>query len=325
MNITAALQFVRGAISRKDLVPALRHFCIRNKQIKSFNGSLGLCSPINCEFTVAPDGAQFLKAIQACGEQVITLGLEESGRLAVMSDNLRVVVDCADIADFPDVKPTGTRINLTNDIREHLQALSPFVATDASRPWACGILLDGEFAYATNNIVLVQAWLGYQFPVRVNLPSVAVEEILRIPEPPLYMLMDEARVSFHYADGRWLLAQLLSAEWPDAATRLDSVVAGKACTVHERFYEAVEQLLPFADELGRVYFHGDCIATTHEPNNAGAQFWLGDGAVPAKGIFNATQLLRLKGLAKDIDFGAYPEPCPFFGDAVRGVICGFRS
>ena len=42
-----ALKFVQGAVSKKDLVPALTHFRIENGTVRSYNGMLALCTPIS--------------------------------------------------------------------------------------------------------------------------------------------------------------------------------------------------------------------------------------------------------------------------------------
>ena len=41
-----SLKFVKGAVSRKDHVPALTHFQIKNGFVKGHNGTLTLCAPM---------------------------------------------------------------------------------------------------------------------------------------------------------------------------------------------------------------------------------------------------------------------------------------
>lgn len=315
-----ALKFVQGAVARKDFVPSLTHFRIANGFVKGFNGSLGICSPIDLDLDISPKAVQFVKAIAACTE-TISMHVAQNGKLVISSGNFRAHIECDDPKNFPDILPGGRTIKPSGDMIPALAYLEPFIAVDASRPWACGILFDGESAFATNNIVLVQYWLGFTFPNRVNIPESAVRELIRIGESPARIQVSDTRITFHYEDGRWISTQLLHAEWPDVITLLDKFDAAPEPVAGE-FWEALAQLLPFVDEAGRVYFHGDKIATGKEPDLAGIAVQV---SCPSAGIFNAKQLSNLRLVANSISFAAYPAPVPFSGERSRGVIVGLRE
>lgn len=321
-----ALQFVRGAVSRKDIVPALQHFRIHRGTIRSYNGTIGLNSPIACDLDIAPNAVQFVKAIEACIDGV-SLSMWD-GKLVVHGGPFRVFVDCVAGETFPDITPKGKSIKLDNTLLPALRYLEPFVAADASRPWACGILFENESAFATNNIVLQQYWLGFQFPMRVNIPTPAVRELIRIGVDPDRMQVEENNLTFHYKDGRWLTTRLLEAQWPvDVQGLLDNAFEGKSqWPFPEGFFDALDQLAPFTDELGRVYFHGDCMSTSANPNSVGATIQmekLGLGTVPMTGCFNLAELRKLKEVIRAVDFSAYPQACTFTGEVTRGIIMGF--
>lgn len=332
-----ALNFVKGAVARKDLVPSLQHFRIERGFIRSFNGTLGLCSPIPCDLTCAPRATQLVQALAAIGEidvsthdepgkrittQPVALSLNDKGRLLIRSGDFKTFVDTIDPTTFPPYEPQGKRVALGEPILPALRYLEPFIAEDASRQWACGILFDGQSAFATNNIVLQEYWLGSDFPCRVNIPAAAIRELLRIGDEPTHIQMAETRVSFHYEKTRrWLTTNLYEAAWPNAREFLD-----KPSNQHDfpkGFFDAIERLIPFSDELGRCYFHGGKIATSHEPDATGTTIDL--PGIPAAGCFNARQLLRLREVAKTVDFNAYPEPSLFYGGDARGLIVGIKS
>ena len=52
------LRFVKGAVARKDLVPGMTHFVIEQGTIRSYNGSLALCSQINLDLECKPNAEQ---------------------------------------------------------------------------------------------------------------------------------------------------------------------------------------------------------------------------------------------------------------------------
>lgn len=313
-----ALKFVQGAVAKKDFVQALTHFHISGGFIKGYNGSLALCSPIDLDLEVTPKADQFIKAIATC-KDTVQLNMTPAGRLSIKSGSFRAFVDCIDEA-YPDVQPEGEVLELDGALLEALKKLNPFIAEDASRQWARGILFRGRSAFATNNVTLVEYWLGYNFPVEVNIPKPAVQELIRIGEEPTKVQVCENSVTFHYASGRWLRTQTYSTQWPDMAKILDRDSTQQPFP--EGFFEALADLLPFADDLQRVYFLNTRMATTPVEGLGASVDLVG---LPEQGIYNIRQLQLLEAVAETIDLSQYPAPCLFYGDRVRGAIVGMRG
>ena len=88
----------------------------------------------------------------------------------------------------------------------------------------------------------------------------------------------------------------------------------------EEFFEVIDKLIPFADDLNRVFFFGDCIGTSKDKEHMGTLQYMAN--VPDTGCFNIKQMFLLRNIVKTIDLSAYPKPCLFYGDSVRGVIVG---
>jgi DNA polymerase III sliding clamp (beta) subunit (PCNA family) len=317
-----ALKFVQGAVAKKDFVPALTHFRIQNRKVKGFNGSLGICAPINIDLDIAPRAADFVRAINACTEE-IALHMADNGKLCVRSGKFKTFVECVDSATYPDFEPTGRLVTLGNDLVPALKKIEPFIAEDASRPWACGILLDKESAFATNNIVFLEHWLGYHFPVRVNIPGSAIRELVRIGESPVSMQMEAERVVFHYKDGQWLSTQVLTQPWPDASALLQKLSMKGHRKPSEELWEAIEAVVPFSDEINRCFFKGDHVSTTADADKSGTSVKVKDA--PAAGCFNGKQLLALRPLDLSFGFEQYPQAVSFFGARTRGLISGIRA
>lgn len=317
-----ALKFVQGAVAKKDFVPSLTHFCIRNRSVLGFNGSLGLSSPIDVDFEVFPRAEQFVKAIAACSETIALHIDEKSKKLVVRSGTFRTFVDCHTTDSYPQIQPEGESVKLDKSLLPALKHLEPFIAEDASRPWACGVLFDGESAYSTNNIVLLQYWLGYKFPCRVNIPANAVRELLRIGEDPVSLQMTERRLVFHYSDGRWLSTQVIDRPWPDVSTIFDKLSGAQLWPFTNEFFEALAKLEPFADDLKKCYMLGDRISTVPDPSVGGASIKI---AAPMTGCYNIKQLMNLQGVVDAAGFDTYPAPAAIFGKVSRGIIVGFRA
>ncbi len=314
-----SLRFVQGAVASKGFDPTLTHFKIADGQIKGFNGSLALSSPIELDLDVSPKAIPFVKAIMAC-KSTTAMHITPAGRLGIKAGKFKAFVECTPDENYPNVKPEGEIIEIKNSFIDILKKLQPFMAEDASRPWAKGILLKGQSAYVTNNIIIIEAWMEAPFPIDVNIPASAIKELVRIKEEPTHIQIDERSASFLYEDGRWLRTNLNSMEWPDITPVLNRECNPKPLS--EEFFEAIIDVSPFAEETNRVMFKDGAICT-HKDEGLGASVQV-DG-LPEEGAFNFKYLAKLEGLADKIDLTLYPTPCIFYGHNLRGAIIGMRD
>lgn len=314
------LKFVQGSVAKKDFLPALTHFVIENNTVRGYNGTLALCSPIPFDISCKPKAEPLVRAIGNCNETV-QLSLTATGKLSVRSGKFRVSIECMD-GETPHVQPTGTRIDYDGGVlKSALKKVQPFIGDDAARPWSNGVLLRGPSIFATNNITLVEYWTGQPFPVVVNIPRMAVKELLRIEGAPVAIQYDDSSVTFHYENGQWLRTQLLPSDsWPDLGRVLDA--QSNAIPVDPRLFEGLATLKPFVDKLGRVLFKGG-VMTTHDTDGEGAAYAL--EGLPDVGIYNVDMLCLLDGVAETADFAAYPKPCLFYGQNLRGAVIGMRA
>lgn len=312
------LQFVQGAVATKDYEPALTHFHIKGGKILGYNGAVALCTPIDLNLECTPKATQFIKAIRIC-KDTVAMHMTESGRLAIRSGNFAAHVDCIDGESYPSVLPEGEAVDLSVEILEPLRSLTNFIAEDASRPWARGILLHGQSAYATNNIIAVERWIGQTVPATVNVPEEAVDELLRIGEEPKKLYTGANSITFEFAPDRWLRAQLLSTEWPNIIKILDK--ESNPTPIPPGFFEALHDLVAFTDDSSRVFFLDGMLSTVPE-GGIGASVKV--EGVPAGGCYNIKQMLHLEDVATQIDFSQYPNPCLFYGNNIRGAIVGMR-
>ena len=312
-----SLKFVQGAVAKKDFVPELTHFRIQGGRIRGYNGMLGLSCPIALNLDVSPKAAPFIKAIQTC-KDTIQLHVTPTGRLSIKSGKFKALIECTTETSI-EIEPSGAIIELSNGFLKVLKTLFPLIAEDASRPWARGILFRNSSAFATNNVILAEAWLGYNFPVEINIPKAAIAELLRIGEEPEKMQVSEANVTFHFSGNRWLRTQAYTTEWPDLTKILNR--ESNQVKIQNELWEAVENLTPFTDELGRIFLSNDTISTGEDDSASATVDLLNNGLI---GCFHFEQLRLLSKVAKTADFTSYPAPCLFQGDNIRGAIVGMR-
>lgn len=320
MEITEALRFVKGAVAKKDLLPALTHFRIEEGTIRSFNGSLALSSPIALELTCTPKATPFTKAIPNC-KDTVTMKMTPNGRLSISSGKFRAFIECVpEDVETGHTLPEGDEFTLDGEaFLNALKTVEPFIGDDASRPWSNGVLFKGQSAYATNNVSLVEYWVGSTFPIICNLPKEAVKEILRIGEPPIKAQATENSLSLHFPGNKWLRTQLLDIAWPDLEKVLD--VESNPTPINQELFDGLAVIKPFLDEMGRVFFLDGGITTTITKDD-GASFDIGD--FNHEGVYRLEILSLLKDRANRIDWTLYPNPCIFYGDRLRGALIGMK-
>lgn len=317
----ADLKFVQGAVAKKDFMPALTHFVIEKNTVRGYNGTIALCSPLPFDIACKPKADAMVRAIANCGETV-AMSMTPAGRLSIKSGPFRALVDCVE-GETPHAEPEGEEVTIDGEgLLRALKAVEPFIGDDASRRWSTGVLLRGQSAFATCNVALVEYWVGSTFPVTVNLPDKAVREIIRINEAPIRAQCTANSFSLHYANGRWIRTQLLETDWPDLTRILDAPGGAEPIPVNPKLFEGLDVLRPFVDKMGRVLFK-EGVLQTNDSAEEGATFEVPD--FPYQGTYNIEILRLLKGVATGMDWTAYPRPCKFFGDRLRGALVGMRD
>lgn len=316
-----ALQFVKGAIAKKDIVPGLQHFRIDGGLIKSYNGKIALCCPIPLDLTCQPKAVNMIKAIGECKETT-HLSMTPAGRLAIKSGKFKSFIDCDPSEAFPNVQPEGDLIPLPGDLLKSLKMLEPIIGEDMSRAWARGILLRGQYAFATNNVTLVQYWLGYSFPCDLVIPHDAVNELIRIGVEPTSMQVQENSVTFHFPGDKWMRTQTYSTQWPDISKVLDRENPETNVDLQSDLFDSIRSLVSFVDDTNKLFFLGDS-ARTHFEEGAGASVEISD--LPPQACFNLKQVLLLEGIADKFNYSHLPNgPLLFFGPRLRGAIASMR-
>jgi hypothetical protein len=313
-----SLKFCAGSVAKKDFVADLKHFAIEGGRVRGFNGTLALCTPIPFDIDCNPNAEQLIKAVSKC-DDTIQLSLTKAGRLSVKSAGFKAFIDCVQ-GETNHVEPEGEYVNFDGELLlAGIKACAPFIGSDASRPWANGVLIKGQSIFATNNVMLVEYWLGSEFPITVNIPRAAVREMQRINEAPITAQVTERSITFHYEGDRWLRTQLFATEWPDLSKVLDR--PSQQVPVDERIFAGLESVKAFVDKMGTIFLMPNELRT-HKDEQEGAGFAM-DG-FGSEGKYNIDMLNLLKDTAKTIDWSTYPSPCMFSGERIRGAIIGMR-
>jgi hypothetical protein len=322
------LRFVLGSVSRKDLVPGMTHFVIENGVVRGYNGVIALSSPIPFDIDCKPKAVDLVKAVLSFerddGEVPPSMTMTPNGKLRLAKGPIRHLINCVN-EETPHVLPEGEWMKFNGaELLEAAKALAPFIGSDASRPWSNGILLRGDKAYATNNVILVEYQLSATVPRTVNIPELAVKELIRNNQAPAYAQVGTHSITFYQEQHKWLRSQLFDTEWPDLKRLLDKIPEALP-PVREELFIGLEKIKAFTDGAGRVYIHQGILSTSDQPKDEGSTYSIDNW--PIDGLYAYDKLKLLDGVVGSIDFSLYPEQCPFIGidKKLRGVIIGMRQ
>lgn len=319
--LSQTLRFVRGSVAKKDLLPALTNFRIEGGRVQGYNGKIAISAPIDFQLDCTPKATPLVNAIDKCTDEAVQFSMTKAGKLAVKSGKFRAYIECVE-GPTAHVQPSGSTIDIDGEtFMKALTTLFPLIGQDANRAWSNGIRFHGCSAYATNNVIAAQYWLGAPFPVSITLPRDAVKELLRIGESPVKVQVSEVAFTAHYSNGVWIWCQLIEGGWPDIQAIIEKV-GGQPSPVPEEFFTGLDNVRPFVDKFGRIILEPGLIRTVKEGDEMGASYEL--DWIKHRGHFNVEMLMRLDKVAQAIDLSTYPEPCMWYGDGVRGVIIGLR-
>jgi DNA polymerase III sliding clamp (beta) subunit (PCNA family) len=316
------LNFVKGAVSTKDLVPVLTNFHFYDGRVQGGNGRITIDAPLDLGGrNITVPAVPFLKAITACDGAPV-LNITDAGRLTIKKGSFRSILPLADGLTFPlqTLDDQATATDKTDELIKKLRIIKPFIGDDASRPWSCGCLFADGYIYATNNVVMVRVPWGVPEGVRFNLPSFAVDELLRIGEQPDGFCFErsDTAVTFKYGD-RWLRSQLFDTDWPDVGAFFNDEALEP---VPEGLRQAVEKILPFCPDskFPLIILNSEGVSTADGTMTAS----VGDMELP-DGRYRAEPLLAVLSHAISIDLTKYPAAVPFLGaGGLQGVMVGVK-
>lgn len=317
------LKFAQGAVSKKDMIPAMSHFCIENRQVRATNGVVTIGSPIACDLNIRPKAVAMVQAISRC-DGTVAMNVTPAGKLSIRSQGFKAFVECtADEYDYP--RPQGVATPVKGDaFREAMETLRPFIAARGSaHRFAQGVCLSGKSAMATNGKAVAEYWIGSQFPFQVTIPIDAVSEFVRVKESPIHLLIDERSLTAYYEGGKWIRTVLVPEPFPTKAVmELFENEKGTYVELSKEHFEVVSKLKPFLGNEETVIFDMGNVRT-HLDTNEGAQV---DSTLSEKLIrIKFSDFMALEDIANKIAFNSFDDGPSFFkGSVVRGAIMGMN-
>lgn len=320
-----AFKFAFAAVARGPqaaAMPTLSHFRIQDGRLTAANGILAVSVPVPIHLDCLPHAGALMKALEGCEKDAPAFHMD-GPNLVVRAGAFKTVVKCGDASRFPDIRPGGQFYPVSCPVLPVLAKVLPFMGTDEARAWSCGVLFSGQTVSATNNVSMIQAWLGVPFPAPACLPAEAVRELLRLKMEPVSVQVSQDRVTFHLPGEAWISSALSAREWPDLEKLFAAVQDVPVRPMPPELLPAVARLQKFTNDLDKVYF-GVGGVSTGPPQEKDATT-VETPASPGGGIYRLGVLMSLQDVATTVGFDNWPRPVPFYGENIRGCFIGFTA
>lgn len=338
------LGYISGSLGVRDYLPALTHCVISNSRVHAFDGrtycSAGVAKTSAGTHYTAP-GKLFQAAMTTAGDKAKVTHNKESGTVQVEGAGFMATLPSLPVTDYPyDITGTvrflrdakaGRKLKDGKNILTRLARLRPFVADDASRPWANGVRVEGNVAAVTNNVIVVEA--PFPWPWAMTLPVHVVDELLRLQLTPLRVdpttVGDSTDgVALWLDDDVFLRSVTVHGAWPKSPADILNDLHAKArwAQVPEGFAEAVDHVLPFAqDERAPIIELVSNRVRVRGAETMGAVATVQGLKTPAHDMtvaFRAEPLKLMLAVATHWDLSLFPRIAFKGDDALRGAMAG---
>lgn len=313
-----ALEAVKEAVSSKELVAYLTHYYVHDQSITATDGRMVACGPF-------PDEREYLVPADEF-EKVLAL-VGEDGKISIKDDHIlvsgrkrRAKVRTLDPKNFAHLLPPEGKEPCPDTLLPVLRRLRPFVSDDASKSWAMSVMFKDGCGYATNNVVVAASTLDEPFK-DVLIPSWAVDYLLARDIAPNEYALSENCLAFHFPDGSWMRTQLLVGEPPELIFTLMGGVTDTSTgsIIHQEWRDAFEAVAALSENEVRIHPTKLSGGKRHADVEIDVQ-----SGVAGEASFHPKFMGLVLTAADHWDLSTYPDPAPWWGNNIKGLMVGRR-
>lgn len=312
------VKLVRSVVAERGLNAVMTHFHVYQGRLQGSDGNLTLDAPwpdFAPKEPINVPAEPLVRAFEAMADPVLDL---KGDHLVIREGKMRVRIPLL-AAPYPVSQRPDQWDDLDDGFLQALRKIRGFVSEDASRPWACGVLVRGGRAYATNNVVM--AGIDLAAP-DLTIPGFAIDQLNRCQLPIEGVRVTDSSVAFALEGDVWLKSARYQEQWPDVEQMFAGVDWDDLPALRGNEKAIVEKLLPFVPDKRHpvIRFSGDAIATMEGDMEAAVECECDNAA------FHAVPLLQVLKIATHMKFAAYPSPVPFadVNEGIQGIMAGVR-
>jgi hypothetical protein len=304
------------------VIERYKHIIFAEGTLRAFNGVVSVQAPSTLDPAekFAVNEERLLQALSACDGDDVEIKTNadflilKRGKLTVRVRKLSAEDMFHDaILPVPKAKANQDSQDPPGGARE----ASPFMSSDATRPWTTSVLLRDGFMWATNNLSLVKYPLDLPCDGWV-IPDAAVPILLSLPDIDWLSMSDKHHIVAGWGKLKVSFPQS-SAKWPDNLADYFKKAPKKLPILEPEIRAAAKFVDKFAERFvalkpQKVEGKLPTIESEYEievPNG--------------KGLYPAKLLLLVLNHCTHADFSTYPEPVFFAGAKLRGVAVGAKE
>lgn len=333
-DLLARVKWIKDALVATDLgLQGLNSYLIRNGNIHAYDGRMVVGTPFPFEGPeVLVPAEQFEKVLFNKPDGDFSWE-READRLVLKRGRFKGRIKTMPLETW--VLPTDLPLGLTpipDGFIDSLEMLLPFVSENATKPWAMCVGVVGEYLYSSNNIAVARC----HCPVGVGvseflLPRWVVEFIVKRREGLAAWTVEEggARLVFLWEDGSWMRSSNIVDQFPNAQALLDKYLLSDDIEVDveitNEWRKIIRRIAKIADDPVIRLRPDECAGSSGEvlavEDEAGAP--IPDGLTET--VWDLRYLDAVLQAATHWNPRMYPNPSPWRGDFIEGIIAGRRD
>lgn len=333
VDLLARVKWISDAVASQDLgIHGLNSYLLRNGNIHANDGRMIVGTPFPFE---GPDvlvpAEQFEKVLYNKPDGDFSWE-READRLVLKRGRFKGRIKTMPLDDW--VMPTDLPGGLTpipQGFIISLEALLPFVSTNATKPWAMCVGVKGDYLYASNNIAVARCHCATGMGIEeFLLPKWVVEFIIDRQEGlSAWAIEDGQRLTFLWEDGSWMRSSNIMDTFPDAQKILDRYLHNDEVSVDveitDEWRKIIRRIAKIADDPVIRLREDECAGSTGEvlsvEDEAGAPCPEGR----TETVWDLRYLDAVLISATHWNPRTYPNPAPWRGPYIEGIIAGRRD
>lgn len=331
-DLLARVKWITDAVASQDLgLQGLNSYLLRNGNIHAHDGRMIVGTPFPFEGPeVLVPATQFEKVLINKPDGDFSWE-READRLVLKRGRFKGRIKTMPLDSW--VMPTdlpGGLAPIPDRMIMCLEALLPFVSENATKPWAMCVGVRGDYMYASNNIAVARCYCPTDMLPEFLLPRWVVEFILKREEGlTAWAVEPEGRLTFLWEDGSWMRSSNIVETFPDAQKMLDRYLYSEDIAVDveitNEWRKVIRRIAKIADDPVIRLRADECAGSSGEvlalEDEAGAP--LPEGLTET--VWDLRYLDAVLAAATHWNPRLYPNPAPWKGEIIEGIIAGRRD
>lgn len=319
-----AVDKVKRALSRQDIVSQLTHYSIKDGFIYAGDGRYVACAPIDCDQNFIVAGKEFERLVARLPsiDKVVVTDKDVTLRSARAHGSIKTLP-----AEMDGVLATPGPVwnEPPPRLLDALETVRPFISDNAVHQFALCACLGRDSIVATTNVSLIKVDCPSLDGSGQLLPLWAIDHILSRKDNDLVGIQIYPEyASFKWDDDSWIRTQLINGEFPSVAVKLFEKYEDPEWEIPADWREAFEFLVDLAGDwiaigANKMISEKDASKVEHE---------IPSTPVPLSEDMSrwSTKFLEpVIKIATHWNLQKYPQPAEFKAQGVQGFIIGRRG